>query len=542
MPPPLSDRGLTRPVKNDPRDRWLARWLWAVAAFLSATGLAVAAVSGFRRGVLLPIIVIVGYLPFLYARRRLHAVVARRLERQDGSRGLLVAWSALGVACDVLMVAQLLTARAAGRVMLLDAPGLAWVGPVWFSAHGLLFLGYAFLGSVRGLTRLGERFAAWLGRARSAAREPVSPDPAESSLDVPPLSRRAFLQRTSLAGAAIPFGVSISGVGTSYDFRVEERDVELPNWPRALDGFRVAHLSDIHVGGAMDRERLLRIAELTNSARPDLVAHTGDFLTHRSGNFDAPLYEALAKIEAPYGQWGCLGNHDFDDAERLVGLLGDSGVRVLRDQLALLSIGGEAVEIAGLDYLSRGVDWTSGYRRLLASLRPREGAPRILLNHDPTAFVRLPEECADLVLSGHTHGGHVGVQLGQNHAITVVGLLGLPDQGVYQRGNMRLYVTRCVGFYGYPMRIGIPPEIALLRLRASVPTVTGPSSTETFIRDAADPMNLAAPASLFVGRNGASAIESAHRLAAATSIYGGTSEIMRSIVAQGSLGMPRSRS
>jgi predicted MPP superfamily phosphohydrolase len=353
------------------------------------------------------------------------------------------------------------------------------VGPVWFSAHGFLFLGYAFVGGVRVLTRLGERVAAGMGRPRRPTSEPEWPDPADSELDLPPLSRRAFLQRTSLAGAAIPFGVSISGVGTSYDFRVEERDVELPHWPRALDGFRIAHLSDIHVGGAMDRERLLRIAELTNAARADLVAHTGDFLTHRSGDFDAPLYEALAKIEAPYGQWACLGNHDFDDPELLVRLLGDSGVRVLRDQLARLSIEGEAVEIAGLDYLSRGVDWESGYRRLLASLGAREGAPRILLNHDPTAFVRLPAECADLVLSGHTHGGHVGVQLGRNHAITVVGLLGLPDQGTYRRGDMRLYVTRCVGFYGYPMRIGIPPEIALLRLRAPVPLVSGPSSTET---------------------------------------------------------------
>jgi predicted MPP superfamily phosphohydrolase len=69
------------------------------------------------------------------------------------------------------------------------------------------------------------------------------------------------------------------------------------------------------------------------------------------------------------------------------------------------------------------------------------------------------------VLSGHTHGGHIGVQLGRSRALTVVGLLGLPDQGLFERGDMRLFVTRCVGFYGYPMRVGIPPEIAVLVLR-----------------------------------------------------------------------------
>jgi predicted MPP superfamily phosphohydrolase len=70
------------------------------------------------------------------------------------------------------------------------------------------------------------------------------------------------------------------------------------------------------------------------------------------------------------------------------------------------------------------------------------------------------------MLAGHTHGGHVGIQLGHESALTVVGLFGIPDQGVFSRDDMRLFVTRCVGFYGYPMRVGIPPEIAVLVLRA----------------------------------------------------------------------------
>src|SRR5690606_12311327 len=96
----------------------------------------------------------------------------------------------------------------------------------------------------------------------------------------------------------------------------------------------------------------------------------------------------------------------------------------------------------------------------------RDGTLRIFLNHDPRAFLEIPESCADLVLSGHTHGGHVGVQVTRDRAITLVGLVGIPDQGVFERGDMRMFVTRCVGYYGYPMRVGIPPEIALLVLRA----------------------------------------------------------------------------
>jgi predicted MPP superfamily phosphohydrolase len=93
----------------------------------------------------------------------------------------------------------------------------------------------------------------------------------------------------------------------------------------------------------------------------------------------------------------------------------------------------------------------------------------LLLNHDPQTFTVLPYGCADLVLSGHTHGGHVGIQLGREHALTVVGLCGIPDQGIFRRQDMYMFVTRCVGFYGYPMRLGIPPEIALLTLRAPKP-------------------------------------------------------------------------
>jgi predicted MPP superfamily phosphohydrolase len=258
--------------------------------------------------------------------------------------------------------------------------------------------------------------------------------------------------------------VSLSGVKVSYDFQVEEYDIRLPHWPAALDGLRVAHLSDIHVGGAMDRERLRQVARLTNASKPDLVLHTGDFLTHRLGNFDAPLYEALAEIKAPYGQWACFGNHDYDDPERLTRRLREAGVEVLRNRFVSIDVGGQPLEIAGLDFLFWGLGRDEKYARLIETWGQRGGAPRILLNHDPRAFESLPHDCADLVLSGHTHGGHVGIQLGKARALTVVGLAGIPDQGVFERGDMRMFVTRCVGFYGYPMRVGIPPEVAVLTL------------------------------------------------------------------------------
>ncbi|HSP96172.1 MAG TPA: metallophosphoesterase [Candidatus Dormibacteraeota bacterium] len=433
---------------------WQRLWLIALALVLAVAALALGA-SGSRRGWMLAVLVPTAFAPVAYARLRLFARGAAPLR---GRPALIWTAAGLAVAADALMVAQLLTARAGDGVALLQASGVQWVGPVWFSTHALAALAYG----ARGLVRLAMRLLRWVTTAMRASGTP--PDPAEGSL-----GRREVLQQLGMFGAAAPFAVSLSGVPLSYDFRVDEHEVELPHWPPALDGLRIAHLSDIHVGGAMDRARLQHVAALTAAARPDLIVHTGDFLTHRRGDFDAPLYEALATLRPRYGQFACFGNHDFDDPERLARRLRAAGVTVLRDALTTLAIDGRSLEIAGLDFGFDRAQRAADAARRIARWPARGAVPRLLLLHDPSEFALLPDGCADLVLSGHTHGGHIGVQLGPERAITVVGLAGIPDQGVFRRGDMRLFVTRCVGFYGYPMRVGIPPEIAIVTVRAPRP-------------------------------------------------------------------------
>ena len=436
--------------------RWLRLWLVTLNVGLLVVAAALAALVT-RRALFLALIVPLGMVPFSYARLRLSDMLERALAARPR---LLGAAFGAGIVLDAVLIAQLVTGRASEGLPLLHGPGVSWIGPVWFSAHALLFLGYSGLALVRWTQRTAR--AAW-------ARFGVPPHPAELDAAPPALAspeRRAFLQHAGLAGAALPFFVSLSSVPLSYDLRVEERDVEVPGWPRELDGLRVAHLSDIHVGGGMTRERLQRMAELVNGARPDVVLHTGDFLTHRDGDFDTPLYEALSRIRAPHGQWACPGNHDYDDVARFTRRLDDAGVTLLRDRMRTLDVAGQPLEIVGTDFVFARERHEEIYARLFAALPARDGAPRILLNHDPRNFFEIPDDAADLVLSGHTHGGHVGVQLGQDRALTVVGMVGIPDQGLFARRDMRLFVTRCVGFYGYPMRVGIPPEIALLRLRS----------------------------------------------------------------------------
>ena len=434
-----------------PKLSWVQTWqvLLHLSLFLAAI---VMGLLRSRRALFLLALLPLAFLPFSYARVRLEALLVQLLSSREPTAFVSIALTSLGILCDAIMIAQLFTARTEQRHPLLHGPGIAWIGALWFSAHALFFLGETIARLVHWLVCL--------------LLQPLQLRSAGTPALGVSAGRRHFLQHLGLLGASAPFFVSLANVKLSYNFRVEEHELTLPRWPQALDGLRLAHLSDIHVGGAMNRERLFHMARLTNDAKPDLVVHTGDFLTHRSGEFDAPLYEALAQIRAPYGQWACLGNHDFDAPERLVHRLEQAGVTVLRDTIVTVSVWDQPLEIAGLDYVFGDRDRRAGYTQLLRGWPSRTATPRILLNHDPRAFALLPAACAQLVLSGHTHGGQVGVQWGKASALTVVGLWGIPDQGVFHRREMTLFVTRCVGFYGYPMRLGIPPEIALLTLRA----------------------------------------------------------------------------
>ena len=238
------------------------------------------------RAIYLIAMVPIAIVPFSYARQRLHASCVSLL---GPSSLALVVFSLVGMIFDAIMALQILTSRSGSPLPFLHAPGISWVGALWYSAYGILLFGYAGLGLLRGLTHLARRGRAWFRRQQAQrAQHATLPSP----------ERRQFMQQLGLLGAGTPFLFSLSSVKLTYDFQVEERDLVLPDWPPALDGLRVAHLSDIHVGGEMDRPKLLRVAALTNAAKPDLVLHTGDFLTHRTGDFDLPLYEALARINA----------------------------------------------------------------------------------------------------------------------------------------------------------------------------------------------------------------------------------------------------
>ena len=235
--------------------------------------------------------------------------------------------------------------------------------------------------------------------------------------------------------------------------------------PRPL---RVMQLTDTHLGPFMSVERLRRIAQRAVEQEPDLVFLTGDFLTMESQSDPALLGTALGPLSALEGRvFACFGNHDHEAPDVVIGALESARVRLLKDAAASVDTEAGPVQIVGLDYVFR--DRREHLRRVCADHPRQDGALRIMLLHDPGAFRHVPDGEADLVLSGHTHGGQDGfLSLGLPFTLMRL-LMKAPDHGMWALGKNRLYVHRGTGHYGFPLRLGVPAEESVLHLHWAAP-------------------------------------------------------------------------
>jgi hypothetical protein len=276
----------------------------------------------------------------------------------------------------------------------------------------------------------------------------------------------------------VPYSVALVGLVQSLSSRKEEVDVvvadgqSVPGLKRQPLGddrtarpLRIVQITDPHLGPFMSIRRLRRIAERAVAREPDLVFLTGDFLTMESQHDPEALERAFEPLAALRGRvFACRGNHDHEAPVTIARAFDRLGIRLLVDEAAVAETPAGRVQIIGMDF-----SWRNRAERLrtVCERCPREdGALRIVLLHDPGAFRRLPAGEADLVLSGHTHGGQVGlVSLGLSWTMLRV-LMNAPDHGFWARGTDRLYVHRGTGHYGFPLRLGVPAEESLLRVHA----------------------------------------------------------------------------
>ena len=294
----------------------------------------------------------------------------------------------------------------------------------------------------------------WIGRLARRAR------PTDMRL-----ARKArptdLARRRMIAGglACVAAGVGAKGVQNGFRLPdVVEVELEFPDLPPAFDGYRIAHLSDLHVSAAARADRTAGVVRIVNALKPDLVAITGDFVdgtAERRGADVAPL----AGLRAADGVVGCTGNHEYYSGWGVWrSVLREFGVRVLENERVLLRRGDDTLAVIGEN---DPVSYDSDIRAV-AAMAP-ERAFRILLAHRPT---RLAEHAAcgvRLQLSGHTHGGAV---LGIDRFVARANEGHV--RGLYREHGLALYVNSGTGQWaGFPTRLGVSPEITCLTLRTA---------------------------------------------------------------------------
>jgi uncharacterized protein len=272
--------------------------------------------------------------------------------------------------------------------------------------------------------------------------------------------RRAFLN-TSYVAPAIVLGY---GALIERDqFQVREVEIPIKGLPRELHGLRLLQLTDIHIGAYMPERTLARVIDMANETKPNLAIMTGDLLTRRGDPLDECLRQ-LKRVKADAGLIGCMGNHElYSGALKYVETNASRmGMDFLRQRAKPMTFNGRTLNFVGYDYQAKRFGpYLKGAERLVDP-----NMVNILLSHNPDVFRISPEKGYQLTLSGHTHGGQIAVEY-LNPYLNVASFVTPYVAGYYHERDSSLYVSRGVGTIGVPARVGVPPEITLIRLCAT---------------------------------------------------------------------------
>jgi len=385
-----------------------------------------------------------------------HWYVWRRLVRDVSGPGSR--YRRAGTVLVALLPVLSLLALIGGRAFPLAVERwFAWPGYLWLAV--LLYLLLALLAGelLRPLLLRLLRSAPRRREVGPVAEEPAAPaEPAvqEESAAAEP-SRRLFVSRV-VAGTAAGVAVGVVGNG-AYGVlrgpRVKQVTVPLAKLPRAAHGYRIAVVSDIHLGPILGRAHTRRIVDTINATQPDLIAVVGDLVDGTVPEL-GPAARPLADLRAKGGAYFVTGNHEyFSGAAPWVDFVRELGVHPLenaRVELPWFDLAG-VNDIAGTAQ-GQGPD----YERALGD-RDR-GRAAVLMAHQPVTVHDSVRHGVDLQLSGHTHGGQLwpGNYLAELANPTVAGL--------ERYGDTQLYVTRGAGAWGPPVRVGAPSDITVVTL------------------------------------------------------------------------------
>jgi uncharacterized protein len=299
------------------------------------------------------------------------------------------------------------------------------------------------------------------------------------------ISRLKFLSWCSIFFAAVPgIGLIYGMVKGGYQYRIHRVKISSKRIPKNFNGFKMAQISDMHVGSFANSNHLVEAFDLLLKEKPDTIFFTGDMVNNVSEETDGfvPVFQ---KLKAEHGVYSTLGNHDYGDyvqwdsataktanLDRLKGIHAEAGWKLLMNEHVHLQKGEDKIAILGIENWGAHMRFPKYGKMTEAHKGLEKDTFKILLSHDPShweAQVLKDYADIDLMLSGHTHGMQFGIEI---PALKIqwspVKYFYKQWAGLYSKGEQKLYVNRGLGFLGYPGRLGIWPEITIFELESIV--------------------------------------------------------------------------
>lgn len=288
------------------------------------------------------------------------------------------------------------------------------------------------------------------------------------------------LFKTQIAAsiAAVPFFAFLYGITKGkYNYTLHEHEILFPDLPDAFDGFTITQISDVHSGGFHNQEEVAKGIKMINDQQSDLFVFTGDLVNNQATEIE-PWINLFKTIEAPFGKYSILGNHDYGDyvawpskdakmhnMQRLFDNHKKIGFNLLLDEHVIIEKDGDKIALIGVE------NWGIGFGKRGNLNKALNGLPKnmfkILMSHDPSHWdheVKNNSNKIHLTFSGHTHGMQMGIEL-FGWKWSPVKLRYKKWAGLYDENNRYLYINRGFGFLGFAGRVGIWPEVTKITLR-----------------------------------------------------------------------------
>ena len=299
----------------------------------------------------------------------------------------------------------------------------------------------------------------------------------QTSFELP--SRRKFISGIALGIAAIPFTSLIYGMYKGkYRYRVLAYTLEFDELPKAFDGYQITQISDIHSGSFDNHEEIAYGVDLINAQKSDVILFTGDLVNNFASEMKT-WTSLFSTLNAKDGVYSVLGNHDYGDyadwesisakeenLKALKKLQAEMGWKLLLNEHVYLTREGSRIALVGVE------NWGAGFKQVGDIDKASKGLSasdfKIVMSHDPSYWsehLKNDPKKFQLTLSGHTHGMQFGIEIPGFLRWSPVQYRYEYWAGIYKESNRVLNVNRGFGYLGYPGRVGIWPEVTVIKLR-----------------------------------------------------------------------------